>query len=285
MINARIAITALSLGLLAGSSASAATLLNDSFNDGNLGTNTTGIGSGFAPAEGLYYGSDYQHVSAADSTGSPYDVRYTEANGAATIDGPHVAWQIQSKDTFDPTNTKLTWNVLKSPDPRVGTTDNGVTVGYAQAGALNFPVALEMRQDRLVFDFMAGDPWDYSAGRYLAIAAGSTATDAVYGGATDGMIASIDLRSNSWQIDVVGTGIDVHQTGAYSLGHSLSDPLAAYGPLSTFAAMGEGSSHERVTASFGSVSLVTVPEPSTLALVGSAAFFALTRRRNRRTTR
>lgn len=284
MSHHRLALAALTLGLLFGAEARAETLLHDSFDDGVLATNTNGVGGGFAPAEGLTYQGGYLSVSAADSTGAPYNVSYTEAGGAATIAGQHVAWQIQSTATFNPTNTKLTWNILTTTDPASETTDNHVTIGFAVPGSLNTPIALELRQDRLVFDMMAVGPHNYAAGRYVSIGAGSNVEGAVYGGAVDGMVASIELWDTFWRIDVTGTGIAVHQTGAYSAGHSVADVIAAYegSPFAVFALMGQNFSHDAVTASFGSATLSTVPEPSTIALAGSAAVVALARLRARR---
>jgi len=284
MSHHRLALAALTLGLLFGAEARAETLLHDSFDDGVLATNTNGVGGGFAAAVGLYHNGDYVAVSAGDSLG--LGVSYTEAGGAATITGPHVNWQIQSMATFNPTNTKLTWNILTTPDPVADTTNNSVLIGFAIPGTLGWPIALELGQNRLVFDMLLNHPYDYAAGRYVEIGAGSTAAGSVYGGAVDGMVASIELWDTFWRIDVTGTGIDVHRTGAYSAGHSVADVLAVYGSsLSLFASTNEGSSHEMISASFGSANLSTVPEPSTIALAGSAAAVALGRLRARRAAR
>jgi hypothetical protein len=269
------------LVLQAAAAVGATTLLDDKFDDGNLATNALGIGHGFAPGPGLYFGCcGYEWVDPASSSGSPYNVSYTEAAGAATITGPHVAWQIQSADRFDPSGTRLTWTIRSTPTPGVGTVDNGVLVGFAVPGQLDFPIGLELRDDRVVFDVLANGSYSVQDGRYVSIASGSVTPGATYGGVAKGTVATITLRPDLWGVDIVGPGIEVHQSGAYSFGHTVADVLAygtdGYGEnaLAVFAVSLQNSSHEVVTASFDSVVLSAVPEPSSYALFAGGALLA-----------
>ena len=136
--------------LLAAGTAHAADLLRDEFDDGNIATNTTGVGSGWT------------------TTTINYGVTATENNGLVTLSGSSTVKGIRSNDVFDPIGKTLTWKIRSRPTGGA----NGVNVGWTRpggfAGCCDLGVFLEMRNDRVVFDIM-NDPNFQPAFRQLTI--------------------------------------------------------------------------------------------------------------------
>lgn len=277
MSRLRFALAALALGLSA-IPASAVTLLSDSFDDGVLGTNTLGIGSGFAPAVGVDW--TYTEVGPADSILAPWNVNYVEAGGKATISGPPVLWQIQSRDTFDPRNKQLTVNLDTTMSSGDGL--SGAFIGFVVPGTLDLSriISLELRSDRIVFDVLATGPYNYGAGRYVSVQAGDTTPGAAYAGPAAGISATITFLSDLWSVKVTGPGTDVRLSGPYSPGHSFAE-LGGLPPMAVTLGL-VGFDRGRDSVSFDSVIMTAVPEPATSALFATGALLLAAGARRRR---
>jgi Ca2+-binding RTX toxin-like protein len=185
--------------LLPAGAAHAAVLLDDSFDDGDVATNTNGTGSGFTPG----------------SLGAAPGV--SETGGGVTVSGSAVVRWLESNDGFDPTGTTLTAEIAD----RDGTGFNGVSIGWAQAGTdvcCETTIALEVSAGRTVLDLQAKTNSDgfQANGRYVNIADGNSVANAVYDGSAEPIVASVYVDASGWAIDVIGPGVDVHQSGDYT---------------------------------------------------------------------
>lgn len=255
--------------VMSAASANGANLLDDQFDDGALGTNTTGVGSGFTLHQGL--------GTAATAT---------ESAGVATLSNSgSVVTTIQSNDTFNPTDLTLTWSINSA----VNGGFNGGGVGWVEQGGIPFlgapAVELDFRADRLTFDLIDGAG---NATRQVGIAHGSIADpNATYNWAFNSpLLAEVTLSATGWAINVSGTGVSVNQTGLYAdLGigglqyggatRVTLDMILAEsgGALATYAS----SVNTAGGAEFEYVTLV--PEPTSLALIGLGGMMVLRRRR------
>ena len=257
------------------SSASGASLLDDQFDDGALGTNTTGVGTGFTVFQGLGSGGT------AVESGGVVDL---------ASNGTNIITHIQSNDTFNPTDLTLTWVINSS----AGSTGfNGVGVGWIKPGETPFitlpGVELDLRADRLTFDLSDGGSGQT---RQVGLAIGSVADpNATFNlDFNSTIVAEITLSATGWALNVTGTGVSVMQSGLYTdLGVggleygatadarvTLADVLAgADSDLSTFASV----VREPGGAKIESVTLV--PEPTSLALLSLGGLLVASRRRRR----
>ena len=257
------------------SSASGASLLDDQFDDGVLGTNTTGVGTGFTVFQGFGSGGT------AVESGGVVDL---------ASNGTNIITHIQSNDTFNPTDLTLTWVINSS----AGSTGfNGVGVGWIKPGETPFitlpGVELDLRADRLTFDLSDGGSGQT---RQVGLAIGSVADpNATYNWDFNStIVAEITLSATGWALNVTGTGVSVMQSGLYTdLGVggleygatadarvTLADVLAgADSDLSTFASV----VREPGGAEIESVTLV--PEPTSLALLSLGGLLVASRRRRR----
>jgi uncharacterized repeat protein (TIGR01451 family) len=228
-------------------------ILRDEFNDGDIGTNTGGVGSGF----------DLRTFTGNGSV--------VETDGSATISGTATIKYLQSKDSFDPIGKTLTWVISK----RSAEATQGVSIGWVQANKVpccNASVLLGIEGQRIYFDIQAkasDDPFQQQ-GRYVQILFGSTSPDAIYTNAASPVTASIYVDSAQWKIDLTGDGVDIHKSGNYTSCPnpvknsciSLSDVLIYKGVnrrLHAFAS----ASRENISGTFDSVvvaNMVAMPD-------------------------
>lgn len=241
------------------SHAHAVELLNDQFNDGNIATNP-GIGGGFS---GFDLGSVY------------------ESGGELVVSkGSGTPASAQSHKSFaSPIGTTLTVVGRR-------TNDNFATIsfGWVEAGGTFCcadEIYVELRTDRVVMDVQVGNSWQ-SPARVLSISAGSDAPNAKYQwDGTSPITASLTILADSWELHIIGTGVDIHQSGGYSDGW---DPAAIANNIAnnvdpTFRVALAAANG---TAYFDSVVVTSavVPEPASLALLGCAGLMVLRRRRH-----
>jgi hypothetical protein len=226
--------------------------LLDLFDDGNLATNTGGVGSGFT--------TDW--IDCGTGTG----VSASEADGRSSVTGASCVHWIQSKDGIDPTDTTMVWSITNRP----GGTSQGVLVGWVQAGkdaCCETGVYLGIEGHRVTLDIQAksnNDPFQ-AHGRYFEILAGSTATGEVFPGYTTGpLTAIISLDATGWQISIHGDGVAIDKSGTYascpnpSNGQcvSLSDVMSYPGVNGTLRPVA-GSFRENESAEFDSVLVIS----------------------------
>jgi uncharacterized repeat protein (TIGR01451 family) len=173
-------------------------LLRDEFDDGDIGTNTEGVGGGF-------------ELRTFTGNGS-----VVEADGSATISGTATIKYLQSKDSFDPIGKTLT-SIISN---RSAEATHGVAIGWVQANKIpccEANVFLGIDGQRVVFDLQAktfDDPFQ-PQGRYFDIPFGSTTPDAIYTNAASPITASIYVDTVQWKIDLTGDGVDIHKSGDY----------------------------------------------------------------------
>jgi PEP-CTERM motif len=238
--------------------ANATPLLYDNFSTGNLAT-SAGPGGGFSVASG--------------------DAAYESGGLAVVGGGSNTDENIYSNQTFNPAGTTLTWVV--NSRPIIGAA--GAMIGWDQSGiyacaGCGPEIWLEARNDRLVFDVNGIDGFY----RYVGIGAGSSAPDAVYPGGSGPVTLSMTLTATTWQIEAIGGGNDVVQSGLFVPGFGPADVMAAAGgDLSAFASVrSDCPSCGPDVGTFSLAEITGVPEPTTLALFGAGLIgLGLVRRR------
>ncbi len=232
--------------------ASGGVLLDDKFDDGDIATNTRGIGNGFKLNWFDYWGGTMSAV---------------ESDGQVTVSGSALSKAIVSNDAINPTGTTLTWVITDRPGG-IPTWVPGVIVGWVKDGAYPFTycAVLELRDDRVVFDIDTLGNWEPAA-RYIQILRGSTTPNEVYtGDFVSPVTVSIYMDATNWRADVTGQGVDIHKSGTYNPGHSLNDLLAVSGgTLRAEAAVGVWND----TGSFDSVLVTTSAATKADVLIGS----------------
>lgn len=251
------------------SSASAAFLLNDQFDDGVLGTNTTGVGSGFTLFTGFGSGSTA-----------------VESGGTVNIksNGTDIVPSIQSNDVFDPTGLTLTWGI----ESAVTVGFDGVGVGWVQPGVIPGQpksVILDMRSDRLTFDLLDGSG---NFTRQLEIALGSNAANATFDwDYASPLVAEIMLDATGWAVKVTGTNVSVDQSGLYSDLGLGGWQVSGTDRVTLAMIQADIGAAEMATAAYtyrepgdAVFSFVTIiPEPASLVLMGIGGLLMLRRRR------
>lgn len=222
------------VALFAGSAAQAQTLLQDGFNGPTLASPGS-VGSGFAIGSGGAYVSGGQAVV---GTGGGNDQN------------------IYSLDTFDPTNTSLTWVVDQRPT--IGAA--GVSVGWAQSNIYTCAgcgpeIYLEARDDRIVFDVIG----DNGFWRYYS-------NGPIGGSGPITMLMNLTATGYSWNIS--DNGDSRSDSGLWAAGFGISNVInAAGGNLSTFGAT-RSDAPSADLGKFDRVSVSTfVPEPGSWALM------------------
>lgn len=254
--------------------ASAVTLLQDNFDDGDLSTNTGlgGIGTGF---------TQHSHAGAGGTAVESGGTVNIKGNGASSVSS------IQSDNIFNPAGLTLIWGINSAVQSGFSGVGMGWTALGTQPGGPN-SVALEVRTDRLTFDLLAGG--DFT--RQINIPIGSAAANAVYQwDFASPLVATMTLNANDWSLSVVGTNVSINQSGLYS----------AFGPGGSQIAGGTNVTLASILSNAGSdlatnayavsaagdvvvdyVTITAVPEPSTLLLIGIASLAFIRLRRSTR---
>lgn len=182
-------------------------LLDDKFNDGNIATNTGGVGNGF-------FLNLCQGGGGCPGVGGTV----TEANGVATVSGSATIKAIVSQDPIDPTGTILRWDI-SGPRPTAGRRrSGGVTVGWGpptSVGCCTNGVFVEIREDRVRLDVDLGPLGNPSISQYFEILLGSTAHKALYTNNTSSVSAEIRLSNSGWRVRIKGKGVDIDQRGIF----------------------------------------------------------------------
>ncbi|HLZ73668.1 PEP-CTERM sorting domain-containing protein [Phenylobacterium sp.] len=211
-------------------------LLSDSFNGPTLGS-PGAVGDGFAIGP-----SSHASVS----------------GGLAFVGGAAGAadQNIYSLDTFNPTDTTLTWQVNSRPD--IGAA--GVMVGWGQPGISECAgcgpeIWLEARDDRTVFDIVDNN------GLFRYVSQGPI-------GGTGPLTMTLSLTATTWAFDITNGVNSIAHNGTFAAGFGIGDVIAASGGnLSTFASVRSDAPSLGDGGSFSSVNVAAVPEPGEWALV------------------
>ena len=196
------------------------------------------------------------------------------SGGVATVGGVSgpLDQNIYSIDTFDPTNTTLTWQVTSRP--QIGAA--GVMVGWDKSGidacaGCGPEIWLEARDDRTVFDIVDNN----GLARYFS--SGPI-------GGTGPLTMSLTLKAATWSFNITDGSNSIASSGAYAPGFGISDVLAATGGnLSTFASVRSDCPGCRDSGGFDSVTAVAIPEPAAWSLMIAGFGLAGAALRRRRT--
>lgn len=231
--------------------ASATTLLFDTFDDGAVGTNTGGVGTGFSTFNGG---------------------TYTESGTTLKIEhGGGVPGSAQSNLLLNPTGLTATWVVnSRSPD-NSGTADGNAILGWSKSGdpfCCGTGIYFEMRSDRTVFDFQVP-----GIHRYVSISRGPGTAGSLYNWNGVGPVTvTISVDATNWHLTAIGGNsgsgntVDIDQSGTYASGGGLANVFSSAG-TSLLAVTLASQNTNSAGIVFDSVLVTAVPEPCGMSML------------------